>query len=181
MHSRTGDPDGSGCPIRRSQDHCSVTSFPGLIAGSRVLHRLSTPRHPPCALVDLITPTRTRLPSRPASAPSDKLRLSAPIAFVDGRLDNLALPNATELSKSRPSFNRRRRPPEQAGARAGGKRVRIGERRGLSTRQATFFEPAIPALAPGVPAAPAAHRIRRDSADVRVGRKNSHVSPSWPD
>lgn len=40
-----------GCPIRKSQDQCSVTSSSGLIAGSYVLHRLLTPRHPPCALM----------------------------------------------------------------------------------------------------------------------------------
>ena len=39
-----------GCPIRKSQDHSSVTNSSGLIAGSCVLHRLLTPRHPPCAL-----------------------------------------------------------------------------------------------------------------------------------
>ena len=60
MHSGRNDPEGSGCPIRTSQDHSSVTSSSGLIAGSHVLHRLSTPRHPPCALIDLVTPTRTR-------------------------------------------------------------------------------------------------------------------------
>ena len=61
MHSDAGDPQsGPGCPIRRSQDHSSVTSFPGLFAGSHVLHRLSTPRHPPSALGDLVTPTRPR-------------------------------------------------------------------------------------------------------------------------
>ncbi len=55
MHSDTGDPplDGTGCPIRKSQDHRSITNFPGLIAGFHVLHRLSTPRHPPYALVRL--------------------------------------------------------------------------------------------------------------------------------
>ncbi len=50
-----------GCPIRRSQDHSSVTNSPGLIASSYVLHRLLTPRHSPCALIDLIMPTRPRL------------------------------------------------------------------------------------------------------------------------
>lgn len=57
-----------GCPIRRSQDHCSVTNSPGLIAGSSVLHRLSMPRHPPCALWP-IAPTRRRDLSRPAGRP----------------------------------------------------------------------------------------------------------------
>ena len=53
-------PKPSGCPIRRSQDHCLVTGSLGLIAGSNVLHRLSTPRHPPHALIDLVMPTRPR-------------------------------------------------------------------------------------------------------------------------
>ena len=60
MHSGMDNPVGLGCPIRRSQDHRSVTSSSGLIAGSNVLHRLSTPRHPPYALTDLIRPTRFR-------------------------------------------------------------------------------------------------------------------------
>ncbi len=51
---------GMCCHIRKSQDHSSVTSSSGLIAGSYVLHRLSTPRHPPFALSDLIMPTRSR-------------------------------------------------------------------------------------------------------------------------
>lgn len=49
-----------GCPIRKSQDQGSVTSSPGLIAGSYVLHRLSTPRHPSSALDDLVMPTDRR-------------------------------------------------------------------------------------------------------------------------
>ena len=49
-----------GFPIRRSTDHSLVTSSLWLIAGSNVLHRLSTPRHPPCALSRLITPTCRR-------------------------------------------------------------------------------------------------------------------------
>src|SRR5680860_376141 len=42
-----------GFPIRKSPDHSSVANFPGLIAGSYVLHRLLVPRHPPCALSSL--------------------------------------------------------------------------------------------------------------------------------
>ena len=60
MHSVTDDPYGPGFPIRKSQDQSSVTSSPGHIAGSNVLHRLSTPRHPPCALGPVIIPTRHR-------------------------------------------------------------------------------------------------------------------------
>ena len=60
MHSKRDTSFEVGCPIRKSQDLGSVTSSPGLIAGSYVLHRLSTPRHSPCALCGLITPTRPR-------------------------------------------------------------------------------------------------------------------------
>ncbi len=38
-----------GCPIRRSGDILLVCSSPQLIAAYHVLHRLSEPRHPPCA------------------------------------------------------------------------------------------------------------------------------------
>ena len=55
-----------GCPIRRSQSQCSVTSSSGLFAGSHVLHRLSTPRHPPHALINFVTPTRPRPEHRSA-------------------------------------------------------------------------------------------------------------------
>src|SRR5215211_6454628 len=39
-----------GCPIRKSEDIMLVCSSPQLIAAYHVLHRLSEPRHPPCAL-----------------------------------------------------------------------------------------------------------------------------------
>ena len=42
-----------GFPIRKSPDHSSFTSSPGLIAGYNVLHRLLVPRHPPIALSSL--------------------------------------------------------------------------------------------------------------------------------
>ena len=42
-----------GFPIRKSPDQRFVANFPGLIAGSYVLHRLLVPRHPPCALSSL--------------------------------------------------------------------------------------------------------------------------------
>jgi hypothetical protein len=48
-----------GFPIRSPPDHSSVANSPGLIAGSYDLHRLSVPRHPPCALSSL-SPPRTR-------------------------------------------------------------------------------------------------------------------------
>src|SRR2546429_9256947 len=47
-----------GFPIRTSRHHRLVSTSPGLIAAAHVLHRLSAPRHPPCALVLLIRRTR---------------------------------------------------------------------------------------------------------------------------
>jgi hypothetical protein len=44
----------AGFPIRTSPDQRLVSTSPGLIAAAHVLHRLSAPRHPPCALVLLI-------------------------------------------------------------------------------------------------------------------------------
>ena len=44
-----------GFPIRKSSDQRSVDSSPRHIAASHVLHRLSMPRHPPCALRHLLT------------------------------------------------------------------------------------------------------------------------------
>ncbi len=57
-----------GFPIRTPPDHSSVANSPGLIAGSNVLHRLSMPRHPPCALHSLShKPTKQSLQKMLAS------------------------------------------------------------------------------------------------------------------
>jgi hypothetical protein len=42
-----------GCPIRTSPDHGLFSGSPKLFAACHVLHRLSTPRHPPIALSSL--------------------------------------------------------------------------------------------------------------------------------
>jgi hypothetical protein len=47
-----------GFPIRKSPLQRSVDSSTRLIAVSHVLHRLLTPRHPPCALHNLTTSQR---------------------------------------------------------------------------------------------------------------------------
>ena len=44
-----------GFPIRTFPDQCSVGNSPELFAATHVLHRLSTPRHPPHALSSLLT------------------------------------------------------------------------------------------------------------------------------
>src|SRR6266576_6528816 len=66
--------------IRKSRDRRMVSFSPGLIAAAHVLHRLSVPRHPPCALVLLIRRTPdidvamefsrcTRADARPTKTP----------------------------------------------------------------------------------------------------------------
>ena len=42
-----------GFPIRTSRDHSYIASSPALFAGLHVLRRLSSPRHPPDALIHL--------------------------------------------------------------------------------------------------------------------------------
>ena len=51
----SGCPVPPGCPIRRSPDQCVFGHSPELIAAYNVLHRLRTPRHPPCTLCSLAT------------------------------------------------------------------------------------------------------------------------------
>jgi hypothetical protein len=60
MHSACDDPYGPGCPIRKSRDPSLFTGSLWLIAGYHVLHRLLTPRHPPCALPGSTVPTGRR-------------------------------------------------------------------------------------------------------------------------
>ena len=68
IHSGLSIPCGMGCPIRTPSDHSLFTSSPKLFAGYHVLHRLSTPRHPPCAL------TLDRTNRTPRTDPSVSLR-----------------------------------------------------------------------------------------------------------
>ena len=49
----TNTPMYSVCSIQESRDHRSFVSFPRLFADFHALHRLLTPRHPPCALGSL--------------------------------------------------------------------------------------------------------------------------------
>ena len=53
MNSERGDPRGPGFPIRKSADQRPFAGSPQLIAGCHVLLRLSSPRHPPHALIRL--------------------------------------------------------------------------------------------------------------------------------
>ena len=62
-----------GFPIRKSTDQSSLSSSPWLIAASRVLHRLSAPKHPPCTLRSL-TPVSilSLFPTKPDSEIEDR-------------------------------------------------------------------------------------------------------------
>ena len=51
----SGCPVTPGYPIRKSPDQHLFDGSPELIAACHVLHRLSTPRHPPCTLTSLTT------------------------------------------------------------------------------------------------------------------------------
>ena len=48
-----------GFPIRTSRDQRLVSTYSGLFAAAHVLHRLLAPRHPPCALLLLISTKNT--------------------------------------------------------------------------------------------------------------------------
>ena len=53
-----------GCPIRKPLDQCSVSSSPTLFAAAHVLHRQTTPRHPPHAFIPSSSVPHHRQPSR---------------------------------------------------------------------------------------------------------------------
>ncbi len=139
MHSVHDDQDWPGFPIRTSRDHSLVTGSLGLFAGSYVLHRLSTPRHPPCALGSLdhanpmprtprtqhAEPTRQRANS---SANTTTLRRSLFCLLLPGPgfgiPDRLLLPLPGCQRAGSPSrFTRSglpRRPPDGTSWRGGG-------------------------------------------------------------
>ena len=61
-----------GFPIRKSMDITPICGSPWLIAACRVLHRLSVPRHSPCALYSLTCSSQS--PLRSVSKQAWKLR-----------------------------------------------------------------------------------------------------------
>ena len=112
----SGCPVTPGFPIRTSPDQSSFDSSPRLIAACHVLHRLSTPRHPPCALSSLATfmrdcrPAATRFLTRPRTSASctgqtDFQRLRLPFDSPT-RFRKIAPPNHLEYCDSFPQINR---------------------------------------------------------------------------
>ena len=66
-----------GFPIQKSSGHSSFDNSPKLIAVYYVFHRLSAPRHPPCALYSLIIhPTPSKPKPHKAGISLDCLNLS---------------------------------------------------------------------------------------------------------
>jgi hypothetical protein len=117
-----------GFPIRTSPDQSLVSGSPKLIAATRVLHRLLSPRHPSCALSSLVTvssrsrfPRSLQLPRRPRSSPVTRTavnRRALPSHFVILVLLFLARMQLSKIENSwwSRSGSNRRLPACKAGA-----------------------------------------------------------------
>jgi hypothetical protein len=73
-----------GFPIRRSPDQSLVSGSPKLIAATRVLHRLLSPRHPSCALFSLVI-VSSRSRQRKRASAKTKVQLGRNRAVVNRR------------------------------------------------------------------------------------------------
>ena len=74
-----------GCPIRKSPDHSLFSGSPKLIAASHVLHRLSTPSHPPIALSSLtINPLLWETP-KDFSLPDSLVKEQPETCYIPGK------------------------------------------------------------------------------------------------
>ena len=79
-----------GCPIRKSPAHSLFSGSPKLNAASHVLHRLSTPSHPPIALSSLtINPLLWETPKdfsffQIHLSKSNRKRATSPAKFLSG-------------------------------------------------------------------------------------------------
>ena len=105
-----------GFPIRTSPDQRSFASFPGLIAGCRVLRRLSMPRHPPYTLKSLATFTDRRPPlGRPAPFLRKTRRVNRTAAAPPGRGGGGRCCRLTRAPKLRPPRGEPRSRTEWAG------------------------------------------------------------------
>jgi len=94
-----------GYPIRRSPDQGPFDGSPGLIAAYHVLHRLSTPRHPPHTLSSLTTLTsgsrrssrlrriccRPVVPDRPTQTCGSIATFELPVCIRRARIPTAAL------------------------------------------------------------------------------------------
>lgn len=112
----SGCPATPGCPIRRSPDQSLFGGSPELIAAYNVLHRLCTPRHPPCTLSSLTafmmrcigTAARRRVTTRqpPSLLQARPKVLTRELTAFDRRRDTSGFPPMT-----RPAPDQSRIPP----------------------------------------------------------------------
>ncbi len=108
MHSAVRDaiwlPSDDGFPHSEIPGSTLIGSFPGLIAACHVLHRLITPRHPPCTLNSLITFTAG--PNRPpGQIPSNQRGLK------------FEIPTTRSLAAADPGQHTRRDAGDSSGGR----------------------------------------------------------------
>ena len=61
MNSPYSPAEAGGFPIQKSPDQSQLGDSPKLIAAYHVFHRLLVPRHPPCALSSLHSPSTLHL------------------------------------------------------------------------------------------------------------------------
>ena len=65
MNSPYSPAEAGGFPIQKSPDQSQLGDSPKLIAAYHVFHRLLVPRHPPCALSSLHSPSTLHLATFP--------------------------------------------------------------------------------------------------------------------
>jgi hypothetical protein len=83
--------------IRESRDQHSFDSFPGLFAAFHALHRLMTPRHPPCALSSLTT----NIQDSPVTRSPSPRKIKYPLDTHSRRTANSQLSNlSTSATRS---------------------------------------------------------------------------------
>lgn len=67
MYSLNSTAEAVGFPIQKSPDQNRLGGSPKLIAAYHVFRRLLVPRHPPCALSSLYSPSTLHLAIKPRS------------------------------------------------------------------------------------------------------------------
>jgi hypothetical protein len=110
----TGYPRAPGCPIRTSSDQSLFDDSPKLIAVCHVLHRLCTPRHPPCTLNSLTTLMKScdhAVPNGLRAELRRDVKKNAPPSFGSVTCA-LKIPTHSPMNLSKIASNRRLTPPQ---------------------------------------------------------------------
>ena len=147
-----------GFPIRTPPDQRSVANSPGHFAGSHVLHRLSMPRHPPCALNNLPTTNHQHTQQTPPTQPDQTNQPNPSIeasACTPWLLDGTRSPKNTQNNQTKQHTRQTPRTttqPHQPPTPFTGTRDRMSctacaecsYSRPLSKNQTTRSQPALP-------------------------------------